>query len=149
MGKRYAEVIETIWFTFLYASLLPLGPFVSFIGIGMLYWIDKYNLLRRSKLSNNIGSKLPLNAVILLEMILIWKPIGDLIFDLQIRDGQLVPSTIVMIVLGVIYVLLPKKDAILKFFFYEKFNIKYEKYSKVQNTFDVNYRSLHPYWKYY
>lgn len=54
MGKRYAEVLETMWFTFLYASLIPLGAFLSFIGFCMYYWIDKYNLLRRSKIQNSI-----------------------------------------------------------------------------------------------
>ena len=49
MGKRYAEVIETMWFTFLYASLIPIGSFLSFIGLAIYYWVDKYNLLRRSK----------------------------------------------------------------------------------------------------
>ena len=50
MGKRYAEVLETMWFVFLYASLIPIGTFLSFIGFCIYYWVDKYNLLRRSKI---------------------------------------------------------------------------------------------------
>lgn len=54
MGKRYAEILETMWFTFLYSSLIPIGPFITLIGLSLYYWIDKYNLLRRSKLNNTI-----------------------------------------------------------------------------------------------
>lgn len=48
MGKRYAEILETVWFTFLYASLIPMGAFFTIFGVGFYYWVDKYNLLRRS-----------------------------------------------------------------------------------------------------
>jgi hypothetical protein len=50
MGKRYAEIIEMMWFTFLYADLIPIGAFLILVGFCIYYWIDKYNLLRRSSL---------------------------------------------------------------------------------------------------
>jgi hypothetical protein len=50
MGKRYAEIIESMWFTFLYATIVPIGAFISLAGIAIYYWVDKYNLLRRSSL---------------------------------------------------------------------------------------------------
>ena len=51
IGKRYAEIIETMWFTYLYASIIPIGACISIFGLILYYWIDKYNLLRRSTLS--------------------------------------------------------------------------------------------------
>ena len=51
IGKRYAEIIETMWFTYLYASIIPIGACISIVGLTLYYWIDKYNLLRRSTLS--------------------------------------------------------------------------------------------------
>ena len=51
IGKRYAEIIETMWFTYLYASLIPIGACISIVGLTLYYCIDKYNLLRRSTLS--------------------------------------------------------------------------------------------------
>lgn len=50
MGKRYAEILETMWFTFLYASLVPFGSFLTLGGLMIYYWVDRYNLLRRSKI---------------------------------------------------------------------------------------------------
>lgn len=54
MGKRYAEILETMWFTFLYVSLIPFGCVLSLVGLMIYYWVDKYNLLRRSKVDNII-----------------------------------------------------------------------------------------------
>jgi len=48
IGKRYAEVIEGLWFTYLYSSVIPVGSFFNLFGLAMFYWIDKYNLLRKS-----------------------------------------------------------------------------------------------------
>lgn len=39
-----------MWFTFLYADLIPVGSFMILFGLFAYYWIDKYNLLRRSSL---------------------------------------------------------------------------------------------------
>ena len=52
IGKRYGEVLEIIWFTFLYMTLIPIGGVISAVGLVLYYWIDKYNLLRRL---NNIN----------------------------------------------------------------------------------------------
>ena len=45
-----------MWFTFLYATLIPVGAFLSLGGIAFYYWVDKYNYLRRSSLSHHISS---------------------------------------------------------------------------------------------
>ena len=55
MGKRYAEILEIMWFTYLYDSLVPLGGFLSAIGLSLYYWVDKYNLLLRSSVNSNIA----------------------------------------------------------------------------------------------
>jgi hypothetical protein len=76
MGKRYAEVVEIMWFTFLYSSLIPLGTFLSTIGLCLYYWADKYNLLRRSSISSNIAGELSIFAMKLLDFTLLCKPAG-------------------------------------------------------------------------
>jgi multisubunit Na+/H+ antiporter MnhG subunit len=76
IGKRYAEIIEIMWFTYLYSSLIPIGAMLALIGFIMYYFIDKYNLLRRSSIANTIESKLSLLSIRLMEMTLVWKPVG-------------------------------------------------------------------------
>ena len=85
MGKRYAEIIETMWFTYLYLTLLPVGAIISFGGIVIYYWIDKYNLLRRSALTTEVSGKLVLTSMTLIDFTLVLIPIGGLMFDKQVR----------------------------------------------------------------
>ena len=74
-----------MWFTYLYATLLPIGAIISLGGLILYYWIDKYNLLRRSSLNTEIYGKLVMTSMALLDFCLVFRPIGELIFDKQVR----------------------------------------------------------------
>ncbi len=76
-----------MWFTYLYADLIPLGAFVILIGLFLYYWIDKYNLLRRSYVKDNVSGDLAKKALFLLDLTLIFKPIGSILYDAQIRKN--------------------------------------------------------------
>jgi hypothetical protein len=55
MGKKYAELIESIWFTYLYYSVIPAGCLLTLIGLVIFYWVDKFTLLRRSSINENVN----------------------------------------------------------------------------------------------
>lgn len=124
LGKRFGEVIETMWFVFLYSTLLPIGAVVSIMGLILYYWVDKYNLLRRSKVHGNVSGKFIRTSMLLLDFTLILKPIGSLIFDLHLRNiegSSYLPSNIVMICIAFVYIVFPKYGLI-KFFNSELFD---------------------------
>lgn len=102
-----------MWFTFLYSTLIPFGAFLTVIGLSLYYWTDKYNLLRRSSLKNNISGEMAIISLKLLDFTLFIKPMGELLFDFQIRDGVNVAS-IIFAIIGLLYCILPM-DNILKF----------------------------------
>jgi hypothetical protein len=54
-GKRYADIMKTMWFTFLFASCIPLGNVFSLINLILYYYIDKYNLLRRRTIKESLS----------------------------------------------------------------------------------------------
>lgn len=58
VGKRYGEVLEIMWFTFLYMTIIPVGAIFSCVGLIAYYWVDKYNLLRRSSIKNQVSGDL-------------------------------------------------------------------------------------------
>ena len=64
---------------------MPIGSFFSVIGLVFYYWVDKYNLLRKSSLAHNISGDLAVLSLKLLDFTLILKPVGELIFDYLIR----------------------------------------------------------------
>lgn len=142
MGKRYAEIAEIMWFTFLYSSLIPLGAFLSIIGLCLYYWIDKYNLLRRSSVNSAIAGELSLFSMKLLDFTLLCKPVGEIIFDAQIRDSYCITS-IIMSAVAILYLVLPIDD-FLNYFHPEKFNTEPRDFEQAQRFFKDTYQTLHP-----
>ena len=131
-----------MWFTYLYSSLIPIGGIITAVGLCLYYWVDKYNLLRRASVPSNIAGELSIDAMSLLDFILILKPTGELIFDFQLRDSAQI-SSVIMLILGIIYVLLPKNE-MLQYFHEEKFRNEEKKYSEVEFLFKETYQTLHP-----
>lgn len=131
-----------MWFTYLYDSLVPLGGFLSAIGLSLYYWVDKYNLLRRSSVNSNIAGQLPIYAMKLLDFTLICKPIGEILFDSQIRESYCL-SSVITASIGLIYLISPT-DQFLEYFHSEKFNNEEKPYSAVEKSFKETYQTLHP-----
>ena len=76
MGKLYSEIIETIWFTFLYSSIIPVGGIVTLIGLSLHYFVDKITLMKRSSVTEKVSGKFIIKALGLLEFCIIMKPLG-------------------------------------------------------------------------
>ena len=126
IGKRYAEVIELMWFTSLYSSLIPFGAFVSFFGISAYYWVDRYNLQRRSHLKYEVSGQMINFALKLLDVSLLLRPAGEILFDEQLRDGFRI-SSIVMLCVAAVYQVLPM-NKILEKIEKEDFKLSDKKY---------------------
>lgn len=79
MALRYANVLKTIMFTAAVSPLIPAGVILSMIGLCILYWVDKYLLLRRFVCSNFITYKLPKTMTSYLHVSTIFFSLGNLI----------------------------------------------------------------------
>ena len=58
--------MKTMWFTFLYIDIIPVGAVFSFVGIIIYYVVDKYVLLRRSCVKESISSDLSKSMITVL-----------------------------------------------------------------------------------
>ncbi len=72
IGKRYADIMKTMWFTFFYSPVIPFATLFSIIGLILYYWVDKYNILRRRTVKENIGRDLSIEMIEYLEFVIIW-----------------------------------------------------------------------------
>ena len=111
IGKRYAEIIEMMWFTYLYTDLIPGGMFVIIFGLMAYYWVDKYNLLNRSSLTYNISADLAFKVSDLIDWTLFWRFFGEIIFDYQLR-GKAHVYSFVLLALSLIYSFLPTRSIV-------------------------------------
>ena len=108
VGKRYAEILEMMWFAFLYVDLIPAGTMAILVGLCAYYWVDKYNLLNRSSAPHNISMSLSFNITKLLDLTLVWRFIGETIFDFQLK-GKVDLITFILLAFSILFLLLPWK----------------------------------------
>lgn len=106
VGKRYGEVLEIMWFTYLYMTLIPLGGIISSLGLVLYYWVDKYNLLRRSCIRSNVSGSLIVLTLGMLNFTLVLRTAGDILFDYQIREGPGIPGW-VFLGIAIVYQFIP------------------------------------------
>lgn len=95
-----------MWFTFLYMTLVPVGGVFSCIGLVAYYWVDKYNLLRRSTISSQVSGDLIDLTVGMLEFTLLLRILGQMLFDYKLRGGITIVSW-AYLAIAVLYILLP------------------------------------------
>lgn len=135
-----------MWFTFLYADLIPIGAFLIFFGFCLYYWVDKYNLLRRSSLEGNISGDLAVKCLFLLDLTLFWRFLGQLIFDIQIRNGA-TTLTIIFLALSIVYILIPW-ESFLELVNSESFKLNQKTFTDEKRRFNYdNYKIYHPIYK--
>ena len=133
-----------MWFVFLYSTLLPIGAIISVLGLFFYYWVDKYNLTKRSKVHGKVSGHFMRTSLRLLDLVLIFKPLGSIIFDTHLRDNYYMPSDIIMICIAFVYIIVPKTKLI-KFFNYEYFRPEQKRYSEIKYRFEhENYYTHHP-----
>jgi len=56
MAQRYANTMLLFLMTVFYVYPMPIMPLLTMCGVGFQYWVEKYILLRRHKLPEQMGS---------------------------------------------------------------------------------------------
>ncbi|CAN0338404.1 unnamed protein product, partial [Ectocarpus sp. 13 AM-2016] len=46
LAERYTDMIKTVFVGLFYSAIVPTGLIVTAVAMMMLYWVDKYSLLR-------------------------------------------------------------------------------------------------------
>ena len=77
-AKRYADIMKTMWFTFLFGSAIPLGIVLSIVGLIMYFWIDKYNVMRRRTVKENLAKEVSIEMIEMLELSIIFCGVGNM-----------------------------------------------------------------------
>jgi len=95
-----------MWFAYLYVDLIPAGTLAILIGICAYYWVDKYNLLNRSYAPHNISASLTTKIVRLLDLTLVFRFAGEILFDYHLK-GKVDPISIILLIFSIVFMMLP------------------------------------------
>lgn len=108
-AKRYGDIMKTMWFTFFYGDIIPVGIIFSIIGLSIYYYIDKFNVLRRRTIKESLSKHLSLEMIEMLELIIIFTGIGNVVVS-SILFGEIKWQDTIIIVIGMVYLVLPMED---------------------------------------
>lgn len=122
-------------------TLIPVGCVFSVIGLITYYWVDKYNLLRKSAIVSQVSGDLINLTLTMLEITLILRVLGEMLFDYQLRDAIPLVSWAYLAV-AVLYNLLPGELLVNlvngERFFYQKMS-----YKEAEVFFSNTYQDVH------
>ena len=107
----YAYLIKTMFFTAVYAPVIPLGTLISCFGLIIQYWIDKYSVIRKRTINDNLSSVLSADMLEIMEFFI---PIfaGSNYFFEKYFTNQVSPSTIAGLVIALVNMILPINQCI-------------------------------------
>jgi len=107
IAKGYSDIMKTMWFTAFYAPVIPMGLIFSIISLICLYWIHKYNVLRRSIIRYNMSAELSIEMTELLEWVLILYAGSNFLFEYIFNDGKVSVWGVIGLAVAVINAFLP------------------------------------------
>ena len=64
--------MKTMWFTFFYGDIIPVGTLFSILGLSLYYLVDKFNVLRRRTIKENLSKDLSIAMIDMLELIIFF-----------------------------------------------------------------------------
>ncbi|KAM3134512.1 hypothetical protein pb186bvf_013326 [Paramecium bursaria] len=83
MALRYANVVKLMFFTAAVSPILPVGLPMSLLGLLILYWVDKYLLLRRYSCKNYLDAELAKEMMNILPLYTVFFSIGNMLIFLS------------------------------------------------------------------
>ncbi len=72
VGKHYADIMKTMWFTFFFCSIIPIGSLISLVGLIIYYWADKYNIINKRIVKESISKEITYEMIELLELCILF-----------------------------------------------------------------------------
>ena len=70
--------MKTVWFTFLFGAVIPLGIIASIVGLSLYYWVDKYNVMRRRTVNESLALEVSIAMTGMLDLSLLFCGIGNM-----------------------------------------------------------------------
>ncbi|CAD8169509.1 unnamed protein product [Paramecium pentaurelia] len=141
-AKRYGDIMKTMWFTFFYGDIIPLGILFSIMGLTLYYFVDKYNVLRRRTIKESLSKHLSIEMIEMLELIIIFTGIGNTIVS-SILFGEVKWQDFIIIIIGVVYILLPMEDISSVLFPLEQKD-EVQSYYEAEEYFNTDYDRENP-----
>jgi hypothetical protein len=106
MASKYAVVSKTVLLTSFYASAIPFASIFSLIGLFLTYWFNKWVLLKRNILPNELGAQLQIAITHYIEWSAFLYALGSLFFYMNLT-GSVNALLLIGIIISLSNIFLP------------------------------------------
>ncbi|CAD8107052.1 unnamed protein product [Paramecium sonneborni] len=145
LSDRYAAILKTMLMTSFYASIIPLGILFSIIALTLLYWVFKYQFLRRRTFKQSLGFNLSIEMTEILEYMIPIYCFSNFWFQYTFTKGKDVSSfAIIGVVIGIVNAVLPCYELNQALFIIEDYEQVTIPYKKIEKRLDSDYCRNNP-----
>ncbi|CAD8115595.1 unnamed protein product [Paramecium primaurelia] len=145
LSDRYAGIIKTMLMTSFYASIIPLGILFSIIALTILYWVYKYQFLRRRTFKQSLSFNLSIEMTEVLEYMIPIYCFSNFWFQYTFTKGKDVSSfAIIGVVVGIVNAVLPCYELNQALFIIEDYEQITRPYKKIEKQLDSDYSRNNP-----
>ncbi|EAR84792.2 transmembrane protein, putative (macronuclear) [Tetrahymena thermophila SB210] len=139
----YAEIINTIYISVFFSPIIPVGLILSLFGFILLYWTQKYIVIYKRSVKQQVSIKLSQEMTNSLEIVVGIYPISCTVFYF-ISSGTITVLQIISIFCGVLYILIPSDLLIKSLFKFPNPNQEQQIYPIAYSRFKTTYSRLNP-----
>ncbi|EAS04833.2 kinase domain protein (macronuclear) [Tetrahymena thermophila SB210] len=84
ISQQYANNLKTMFMVAFYSPIIPVGILYSMVAILLMYWVDKFNILRRKTIKFSQSAELSIEMTEMIEYILPIYSLSNALFLLYI-----------------------------------------------------------------
>ena len=140
---KYSYIAKTLLMSFLYIPIFPLGLIISFVGLLLGYWLEKFNFANMYKKPEMLNRQLAEFYVSYFIVVFFAYGVGDYIFLKDVYDSK-IWSLINIIAFGILIIIPYHRLLIIEYFDVEESEMNNKKYNDAYLSFRIDYERANP-----
>ena len=143
IAAKYSYIAKTLLMSFLYIPIFPLGLIISFIGLLLGYWLEKFNFANMYKKPEMLNRQLAEFYISYFILVFFAYGVGDYIFLKDVYDSK-IWSLINIIAFGILIIIPYHKILSKEYFDVEESELNNKKYNDAYFSFRIDYERANP-----
>jgi hypothetical protein len=143
IAAKYSYIAKTLLMSFLYIPIFPLGLIISFIGLFLGYWLEKFNFANMYKKPEMLNRQLAEFYISYFILVFFAYGVGDYIFLRDVYDSK-IWSLINIIAFGILIIIPYHRLLSKEYFDVEESELNNKKYNDAYFSFRIDYERANP-----
>jgi len=143
ISAKYSYIAKTLLMSFLYIPIFPLGLIISFLGLLLGYWLEKFNFANMYKKPEMLNRQLAEFYVSYFILVFFAYGVGDYLFLKDVYDSK-IWSLINIIAFGILIIIPYHRLLSKEYFDVEESELNKRKFNDAYLSFRLDYERANP-----